>query len=388
MSNLFFQVYKHPSDHLKWEKHIEFARTTTDVSEDKRQQWINSLEFLRDELGKGFLKSCGRDHPFYQKVSNKAPWQISELIRLADTLKILKQGNTNYTKLKKKLHASAKYKQEGTHFIDIASDFTRCDFKVSFLDEVAGRKSPDIELYNPDNHDKVFIEVSRLNTSEERDILSANYHILIEELLNREPFVAFSGVQLKVITKEEMPGVISTIQALKIKAVIDNQFEFHEDTWLSLAVVPYSKVKELEEWCTINNREANIRGMPLDFNEAKRIIRNKKIKEKAKQLPKEHMGLIYIPVDPMYFMARIAYLDEDIESLEEEMAQIPNLIGVVLYAHIIDPVPEEKYLGNKHLFSRKMLNDALLRNLLFVYNHSSQMTIKQESLDKIYNSFH
>lgn len=62
MGEMFFKVYKRPGDHANWKKQIEYAQLEAEHA-DLSDAWVLALKFLEQELGKGFLKACKRQHP-------------------------------------------------------------------------------------------------------------------------------------------------------------------------------------------------------------------------------------------------------------------------------------------------------------------------------------
>jgi hypothetical protein len=47
MSDTFFKVFKHTSDHNKWDKQIEYMNINEDISDDIRHEIVESYQFLR-----------------------------------------------------------------------------------------------------------------------------------------------------------------------------------------------------------------------------------------------------------------------------------------------------------------------------------------------------
>lgn len=385
MSEPFHKVFKQHTDHDKWEKQIEFA-SLDDISEELRTDWIKSLTFLQEELGNGFLKSSNMNHPIHQKISNKATWQIQDLIDFSNTLQKLKVSDTNYLKLKEKLHSKKKCTQEGIPFVDIAHSYIQIGFNIRFLEEQKGKKSPDIEVLNPLNNDKLFIEVSKLSDSNERKSIEDNYRALFNKFHFQPPHFSFSCKQLEYITENEMPGVLNKIQEIKEKVKEEKSLIIYKDNKVDLAITHPSKQKELEEWCKINgDRRTDLSGLPLNFEESNRIVKNKKIVDKARQLPKEYPGLIYMPVNPLYLW--VTSLDEAISIFEEQINLFPNLLGIVLYSYMCHTVEEERVVDNMHFYGRKMMNEDTSRDLFFVFNHKFKSSIKVDTLKKVYESF-
>ncbi len=386
MSDPYFKVFKQPTDHNKWNKQIEFASMMEGIEETKRTEFISALEFLETELGKGFLKSSSVNHPVRQKISNKADWQTQELIQFAATLQTLKTANSNYPKLKSKLLAFQKSKIEGIPFAEIAESYLKENFTVFFPDENNISKSPDIEITNPNNNDKFFIEVSMIKESDEREHLGNNYHFLLHQFHFVQPYAFVTGKQKESFAKEDYEGIAQLIADIKKQVAEKSEVVSYSDNRFEFWVAPESKLNELDKIAEQNGTTRNnVTGMPLNFDETDRLINNKKIKHEAEQIPTDSNGIIYFPVTPLFFIT--TDLANAVIRLEEYIAKFQNLLGIVLYSKILNPREEEFAEIEKHYFSRKMIGGVLCRELLFVYNHNCQLKIQKESLQKIYCTF-
>ncbi|MEY4877578.1 MAG: hypothetical protein RL708_2728 [Bacteroidota bacterium] len=387
MSNdKYFDIFKTTTDHEKWNKQIEYASAMDGIDETIREEFVSALIFMGEELGKGFLKTSSFNHPVKQMISNKADWQTNELIQFAATLKTLQSYNSNYPKLKSKLLALEKSKIEGIPFTEIAEFYLKENFIVFYPDETNIGKSPDIEITNPSNNDKFFIEVSLVNDSDETKRLSNNYNFLFHQFHFVQPYYFVTGKQKTEIATEDYSAIANLIadkkkqveETLEIVSYSDNRFEF----WLA----PASKLDELDKIAEQNGTQRNnVTGMPLNFDETDRLIKNGKIKHEAAQIPKDSNGIIYFPMNPMYFIATDKR--EAILRLQEYVLQFQNLIGVVFYSSILNQQKEEFIEVANHIFSRKMLGSILCRELLFVYNHNCDLKLADETIQKIYSTF-
>ena len=68
------------NDHFKWSKQREYILSLETINDAIRENAIDSLYFLEQELGRNFLKTYSVNHPLRQKISEKTKWQIEELI--------------------------------------------------------------------------------------------------------------------------------------------------------------------------------------------------------------------------------------------------------------------------------------------------------------------
>ncbi len=387
MPNLSIQVFKNPSDHLKWHKQIEYASLRPDISEERRHDWIDALDFLRKELGKGFLKSCGHGHPIKGKVFNKAPWQVEDLINFSNMLRDLRDANCNFKKLVEKLLPVDTCRKEGIPFTEIAHSFRKAGFDVSFPDENEVDKCPDIEIVNPSSKEKVFIEVSYLQERDERKRIKENYDRIVQELMHTPPNFQISGRQLEYVTEDEMPELLNKIKEVKQEVDRLKSFQVLKDNKIEVAIAYPGRELELHEWCEKNGkRDSTFVGLPIEFNETNRLLKNRKIEHEADQLPKERPGLIYIPVNPWHLM--ITDLDEAAALLGNKMSNYPNLIGIMLYSKIGYEVNEDNFYNNEsYLRGQKRLNELTCRDLFFVFNDNFSLDLSVETMKMTCNSF-
>jgi hypothetical protein len=256
---------------------------------------------------------------------------------------------------------------------------------VNFPEETNVGKSPDIEIVNPDNNDRFFIEVSTVNSSDERNLISENYHFLHREFHFVPPIYLCTGRQKKEISREERAEIQKIISDVKKQVDQSNEIVPYSDERFEFWLAPFEMVEELDRICEQNGTRRNdVSGLPLNFDETDRLINNK-IRIEAKQIPAESNGLIYFPVSPLFFMT--ADISDSIIRLQDYIVRFSNLVGIVLYSKVLDSQEEAFVEIEKHFFSRKMFSGVLCRELFFVYNYNCMMQLADETIQKIYSTF-
>ena len=387
MSETFFEVFTHPKHYDNWDKQIAYAARREGVSEETRANWIRALIFLKEELGKGFLKSAPRNHPIGLKVANKAPWQVADLIDFARTLEALKATTSSYPKLLGKLRPVDECREEGIPFVDIARAYGQVGCDITFLQEKPPGRMPDIEVLNPSNQDKFYIEVSHLRNSDDNLRISENYRALFNALELTWPGLPYFCRQLDYIAPSEMTGVLDKIADLKQTALRQEKLVYHSDEKIEVTIAHPAANQALQDWCKAKGVEASgLFGLPHDTDIISRMVRNKKIIDKASQIPAGHAGIIYFPVDPHYFLTND--LSRAVIAFERQINAFPNLLGVVLYASLIDPGEETATLVQGHFYGKKMMNEAVMRHMFFIFNHKFESTLlKEDTVSKIYEAF-
>lgn len=385
MSDPYFTVFKEHYDHKKWEKQKEYASLMEGIEETLREKFISALDFLEKEFGKGFLKTSHVNHPLRQVISGKAEWQIEELIAFATTIQKLKVSQSNYPKLKSKLLSLEKAKLEGMPFVEIAECYLKENFRVNFLEETNKEKIPDIEIINPENDDRFFIEVSMVKESDKRKFIHLNYDFLFRQFHFLPPKYPSTGKQKTFIAIEDYPEIKQIIWNAKKQDEETQQMFSYSDERLEFTLAPVEMIEELDKICEQNGTRRNdITGLPLNFDETERVI-SKLSSKKGKQIPQDSNGIIYFPVTPLFFMS--TDLTGSVSRLEDYITKFTNILGIVLYSEALHSQAEQFIEAGKHFFSRKMFGGVLCRELLFVYNNNCELMIKKETMKKIYSTF-
>ena len=98
-----------------------------------------------------------------------------------------------------------------------------------------------------------------------------------------------------------------------------------------MAVAHPSKLNELDEWCTQRNMRRNsLEGLQVSYDDTRRLVENRKIERKIKQLPVTHAGYVHIPVSFLYLLSMDT--PDTAISIMEQLVNYPHCIGVGLYA--------------------------------------------------------
>lgn len=381
-TQLHIDIFKRPEYHFRWENHIAFAVRNDEVDIATRDRWVNALQFLQSILGTGFLKS-ERKHPLHRMITCKDQWGIEELIAFADTLQYFKTSHSNYPKLFSKMRSADLFRREGKPFTEIAAIYLKMGFIIDFPNEIQGQVNPDLLASRPCNGDSFFIEVSELEESEQRNTLKKNYDELWIALEN-DDYLPYSCQQLRSIAPEEMNNVIAKIREVKLKARKYCLLVHFSDDKIRLAVTHPEKYEQLMQWIEEHDCRKGLLGAPLKFSETKRIS-NYKIKSEARQIPANETGLIYVPVNTMYFWG--IDLEAAITAIECQLQTYKNVLGIVLYGSLQTRVGTSCVCVNRHYFTVKDMGRGVARLLVFVRNSHYTGSLKQETIDAIYTSF-
>jgi hypothetical protein len=383
MTDLFFEVFKDRIHHRMWDKHIEYHQRNDEISDELKKDVVSSLEFLKSEFGNGFLKNCPNQHPIYQKLLNKAENQLHEVVFFAKTLQYLK-SHSNHSKLVEKLLPLDKCISEGVPFTFFSGWMLNEGFQVSFPEESNQGKCHDIDLLDPDSGDRICVEVSKLANSQKNIETSSNYRRLFHAFHNQLPRLPFSCIQLEPINESEFPQVLQDITNAKENAIEVGKIVTFISDKIDLAIVPHNQYDKLKEWCLKNQeRPIDLRGLPINLDEPRRIASNK-IRKEAKQIPSNETGLIVVPIDPKYLL--FGDLREAIILYEKRMKEFPNLFGVLMYSRVLHTTEEGSFSEDSNYFKR-IIKSGLCTDLFFVGNQFYNGSLSKETKERLLRFF-
>lgn len=374
-------IFKSERDHFKWSKQKEYLAELETIDDEVRFKAIEAISFLEQEFGAHFLKTTTINHPIRYMISNKTSYQIKDLIEFTNTLQVLKKEDNNYNRLIQKLLSQKEAKIEGVSTVSVARIFMKEGFFVSFIDEIKNHKTPDIKISNPNNTDTFYIEITKLNNSDNQNHISDNYNFFHEQFNYVQPLLSFYGKQLEIIEKTDYQEIIEIIANTKKRAIEDDQITFYKDERFEFLLAPSNYEKELNEICKKNNlRTIHFEGLPIDIDETSRI--NNKI-SKANQIPKNENGLLFIAISPLYFL--ITDVSEVIERLESNIGKHKNLLGIILFSEIVADKKSKVVKYGNHRFSRRTIEN-LCKESLFIFNKNCDIKLSKKTIKKIYKA--
>ncbi len=377
MKNIFINE----RDHFKWGKQKEYISHLDTIDDDTKNKATNALSFLELEFGAHFLKTMSVNHPVRQMISNKTAYQIKDLIEFTDTLQILKKEDNNYNRLIQKLLSKNDAQTEGIYLVEVARMFLKEGLIISFIDEIKNNKSPDVKLTNPNNKDIFYIEITKLNDSDNQNEISDNYNFFHKQFNDIQPLFSFYGTQFKSVDKEEYPKISKIIADAKKKVKENNQIIYYSDRRFNFLLAPPHFDKDFNQICERNNIQSiHFNGLPIHVDETSRI--SNKI-SKAYQIPEDQNGLLFIAISPIYFLT--TDIIAAIERLEANIAKYKNLLGIILFSEIVASKDTAIVRMGNHCFSRKTIEN-LCRESLFIFNKDCNSKLTDETIEKIYKA--
>lgn len=374
-------IYNSERDHFKWSKHKEYLKQLDTIDDEIRLKAIEATNFLENEFGNQFLKITTINHPVRLMISNKAPYQIKDLVDFTNTLQILKKQDNNYNRLLRKLLSQKDAQTEGMSLVNVARLFSKEGFVISFLEEIKNKRTPDVKITNPTNNDNFYIEITKLNKSDSHNHITNNYNFFHKQFHDIQPLLPFFGKQFNSIEKNEYIEIADIIAKAKKRVKEENQIIYYSDNRFNFLLAPLTQEQDFNELCNENNISSiHFEGLPINVDETSRI--NNKI-DKAAQIPENENGLLFISISPMYFM--ITDLTAAIERLEANIAKHKNLLGIILFSEIVASKESTLVRIGNHCFSRKTIEN-LCRESLFIFNKDCNSKLSDETVEKIYKA--
>ncbi len=300
----------------------------------------------------------------------------------------MKNQDSNYDDLISKLKSRDKSKAEGMPLLEISRMMLESGFMVKVEPKIHNIKKPDLEISNTVNGEILYGELTVLNDSEDRNRKRDDYFFLFEKIELAEPHIHYACRQKKFIDKANREPLFKFIQSCRQQVVNTNSFAIFKNEFIQVGFATESEVHHLKAWIeqdALSEQDAlafdKVTGLALDQNETKRIVNNK-IREKAKQIPEGSNGLIFIRVNPVFFMVNMEI--DLIPRAHQELIKYPNVIGMVVYS-FIGLLQETGVFPFKSAFlSVKQVTQLSSRYTLFILNEGVELKVSEETLKKLF----
>lgn len=389
VSDLFFQIFKKTSDHNNWDKQIEYYSKSTDISNDRRTSILEALNYLREHLFNGFLKSTKNKHPVKIAISNKATHSIDWLIWLYKSLKSYEHDQENFNIIKQKLNRVDKAIDEGIPFLEVASALQKSGFKVEFEPAIAGyNKKPDLKIINTENNEVIYIEVSVVKESMKRNRIVSNYMNLNWIMEGRG--IHYTGRIYEILSDEDLLKIKAQINDLISKCVDDNQLRFltleQTENKVEVAITNQRDVEKLKDWTVGKGLRMNeIQSIDINFGEDIDRIINNKIKKEAKQIPTEHVGFIYLRVHPLVLKMDLPW--NIAQEIKKKLLEFDHIVGILLWSDVLETNGDSVAINFGNFFySQFSMSELRTRLMLMVLNENFTNKISKKSMNKIFKS--
>ena len=393
-SPLRFDIWKKDSDHTDWKKYHEYFKREPAFDSEKSKRLTDIYSFIQKELGSDYLKNRYRDgrnliNNWLFSKGNK----YSELNWLYEGLSHFKSKGTdcNYKKLLQPLRTDNNCNKEGIPFLIAGDSLRKAGLDVIFEPDVEFKKKPDLKITHPGTEEVIYGEVSQLFNSDPREESRSTYLSLIHFFLLYPPHVPFAGKINRAIAKNKISAIGRYIIQLKERALNEDALliaDYEEtDNSIEFAVAHPDRINELEIWEKEKkfNGIGNILGLSLDFDYTSRML--SKLEDKAKQLPPQFPGIIYISLASEYFIFGISDPHSIIDSVYKTLKPFPQVMGVCLYTHLGEETNYFQCCFESNFFERKMVHGDTQQVTLFIANPVFNIYVSYDLSEKIYSSF-
>lgn len=395
-SDLHFAIFKDVDDFKKWDKYLEYIQLNPEINEEKRELLLEMYQFFRLELGKDYLGRCRSDGKNLVKSwLHSRGNSYSQLQWLFNGMKYFKNRESNYIALTGHLKSCKKCNSEGIPFLIVGDSLRKTGFEVIFepkMNITGFKKQPDLKVTDIENQETIYIEVSKLNHSKYRDVISSNFYTILAFFRNYPPYVLFTGKMHRTASTEELLVLKELIFKTRREALEQNlfiQIGIEQTSGImEFGVAHNDKRQELEEWEMLKHFGGldHLKSLPIDFNYTRRM--RLKLKDEAEQIPPNNPGIIYMPVPSEYIFFGVSDLEELLiavkKFLEDEI--FSNIFGVCIYSHILHRSEDILY-EEGDFFERKMVHENIQQDVIFIRNEGCKVNILPNTISKIKSSF-
>lgn len=374
----FYTIFDKPGSHLYWENYIDYAPFFAGIGPKVAKDWVEALEYLRSQLGDGFLREMKNSHPFANLITTLTPWHITRTIHYADILRDLQQNDPGYSAFLKKLRSPVGAKNEMMDFLYAARILNTTGLITRFPKAIPDRKNPDLQIIDPNTGQSVSAEISRMDDSGERTLQNQSYKSLASILRRHLRNPLHSARQLSV----PIPAYYDTLPTVLYR--LQDQVEAwgghaqYKDDYLEIDLFPLDNFAVFNSWLDENDRRKGFNGMPLNFDDTKRVS-DRKIKTEAGHFIPVKTGLIIFPCSPFHFMHQKS--TEIIQAFKHRLSRYPNIIGIYTYAEIMES--DASLIADKG-YLRKQVDNGITQYSLYVENDLAKPfdpEIRQKLLD-------
>ena len=368
-----------------WERYIQ-RLDELELDAEQKEHVTTAINFLQDTLGKYFLKEVGPDHLIFKKLIEG---KHEGIVWLARMIKLFQLSQDDFKDvLLPHIKSVQKFQEQGLPFLEIGGTFRAAGFEVRFLKEIKTGSTPDIQVIHKEMQQKLFIEVSQLRERTGRVKIGEFYQRMALAIETGKPHIPHGGRFLAVPDEKQEAELVTIINATQKQAFEEKKFLTVQSEFAELGFAHEDCLAELETW--LRERKYPIYstyGPSLEVDETSRIA-GFKIGNKARQLPADQLGLIYLTVRPEHFLVKEVADQELINAIKRELTKYSQVLGFVMYAKLDADVDWEGivYRGLNCHVVKKSCDDVRL-DLLFVFNEKCNVPVLPGTLDSLFKTF-
>lgn len=398
-------MFKGFDDYKSWDNYILQCQVIEGLTNEQKQDALEAISHLRQVFGESFLHKAFRTHPvtghaiaahpLTKPLVDAAPCNKLWLIHFASALKSL-HGGRNFDALLDRLRDPSEY-AEGITVLEVGYKFFQSGFTVELDPDVevhnayGGSRSrvPDLRILDYEMAEDIFVEVSRLRTSERQDMTSRTYHAFFD-LLYRNLWAANMLSYARVtqtLDEEELEDAVTQVKGLIEEAYNSGEFrELTVEGVFEVGVAPPAEGERVQAWAAQRGIKDTLEGPLIPLNEVWRA--RGKLRKELKQLPDNKPGIVVLPTHEnlLFFTYDIQQI---ISEIEEEARRNPKLLCAVLHHSFIEGGNNEVTLAKAglHTLIRKKKVDYSTEQTLIIINQDCAFPVSDKVFEKMIAAF-
>lgn len=379
---------KQVEEYFDWEYQIESCQNIEEVSKFEISKTISAFNYLKNELGNNYPKRVLESGTrFCEFFWNQAPWTRIWFSWLADSIKNLRESENIDGVLKKLISNDKDDFEEAITLLEYGLKFIKASFKVDFEKEVSNSKNeikhPDICLTNPETEETIFVEVTRLTSSEEIENYSDICHRASKYgFINGKP-INYAGALFKTVSRERLEEIKNKVDAMAKSVVASDSFEeFKIKNVLEIALANSKNIPMLAQW-------GEEHGYTIDSFHLPPIDKFKRLKgklgRKSNQSSPETCNLLIIKNDDFSTISKPQTL---INELEESLFKCEDLLGAIIVSYEFGNREKGVESFGMHTHITKTERHALTsKTAILVNKYYKKNKISMHSLTRIIDAF-
>ena len=347
-----------------WDYFISLIKERKDIKEREKRKIIKGWGYLRDNLGKDWLKDKKNDaHPLWSFLSGEAPWRIRRVSELGFGIKALKD-KPNFKEILDRLRSPEKFYDAYREF-RVGLSLLKSGINFEFLKAKKGERTPDIKVISGQR--PFYIEITRKNIPKEEAWARKNYNTIRKFLFlsSIKHGLGFCLDIQKPLTESQREEILKKAKKLMEEAKLSG-FEHY--------CIP-NKIDLVDLYVFKKDKRDRVfkeKGWRPDFDFDKEISRIREtIEEKVGQLENHSPGVLLIfhssllpSLSPLLWPSKDMKLfyKRLVEKLEEDVNKFPELSTLVVYIEKHIPDKETFEIVGKNYIAIKGIDSKLSRS--------------------------
>jgi len=302
-----------------------------------------------------------------------APWTHQWLAWLAVALEDIRMYK-NHQNLVRRIKNPLLY-PEGLSVLQVAHQLTSTGFHCSVEPSVqVGERvrKPDLMLQDQETGHRIYVEVTRLLTSEEAREADTCFRSINYTLLRYSPWLKSSGRIHKILNGGDLERAIQLVTRSCEVARARGALQEISDLDLEIAVCGNQEASKLAAWSQARGLEVNaLQGPPYEFSDLGRVLR--KAAEKQSQVPGDWPALIVIWTAKVFLAS--SQIEDVLAVLDRAQHLLGHVYGVLILGEWLGVGKAEVKELHDHVYVSNTRHGILQGRALFVSNKNRTVAI-------------